>query len=185
MNDAAACCIPKFPVKKKQSHDIPMWRERISVFRNDVDYWTQLQYLQGGPNLCHAVISQQLCLSKSIYRNQIRQLRREVEINLAESTTLNNCHKHLFKKSKVPAPAMIEGHSRPAQPKMWREHFKGVFKAENSPYQGNLLCNIDAEITDSDVANFKYVELKEINRRTDQQTIDAVCIGSGSKIDKS
>ena len=163
MQDAAFTCIPKCSNKVKKRHNIPMWRERMTSFQSDVEYWTQLQFLHGGPNHCPIVITQQLRLSKSRYRHQIRQLRREVESNIAEATTLQNCHKQLFKKTKSPAPAMIDGHSRAAQPEMWRKHFREVFNADEFPYQGNLLNDISAKLTNADIQQFKYVQCSEIN----------------------
>ena len=163
MQDAAFTCIPKCSNKVKKRHNIPMWRERMTSFQSDVEYWTQLQFLHGGPNHCPVVITQQLRLSKSRYRHQIRQLRREVESNIAEATTLQNCHKQLFKKTKSPAPAMIDGHSRAAQPEMWRKHFREVFNADEFPYQGNLLNDISAKLTNADIQQFKYVQCSEIN----------------------
>ena len=163
MHKAAITCIPKYSSTEKKRHDIPMWRQRMMSFKTDVEYWTQLQFLHGGPNNCPPIIKQQLRLSKSRYRHQIRQLRREIEVKLAEKTTLRNCHKQLFKKTKSPAPAMIEGHSRPAQPVMWRSHFHEVFNAEEAPYDGDLLEDIHAKITHADIRNFEYIKLAEMN----------------------
>ena len=164
MTEAADLCIPKNkPNKGNKRHDLPMWRERMTSYRTDVDYWNQVQFLQGGPNYCHPSVQQQLRMAKLRYKNQIRQLRREVEYSLAESTTKQNCHNQLFKKPKVPPPAMIDGHSRSAQPEMWREHFRQVFCAEEDPYRGDLLSQIDAKITDEAVSNFNFIKLHEMN----------------------
>ena len=88
-----------------------MWRERMGSFKNDVGYWLQTQFLRGGPNHCGELIQQQLRLSKSRYRRQMRILRREIEINVAESTMVQNCHKGITGHPKTPQPAKIEGNS--------------------------------------------------------------------------
>ena len=81
-------------------HDIPMWRERIASFKTDVDYWLQQQFVHGGPTRCPYII-RQLRLAKSRYRFQIRVLRREIKSNIAETVTLDNCHRKLFKMPKL------------------------------------------------------------------------------------
>lgn len=124
ISTAASTCIPKVdPSKQPKRHSIPLWRERMSSYQTDVDYWVSVQHLHGGPARSSEAVKLQLRLAKSRYRRQIRQLRREVQRNIAESATLKNCHKKLFKKNKVPAPAMIDGYSKHSQPAMWREHF--------------------------------------------------------------
>ena len=41
---------------------------------------------------------------------------------------------------------MVDGCSKSEQPDMWRKHFKSVFKAEETPYNGNLCDCIDEMI---------------------------------------
>ena len=135
----------------------------MSSFKEDVDYWLQVQFLNGGPNRCPIVIKQQLRLSKSRYRREFRALRREIQCNIAEIVTLKNCHRHLFKKPKIAAPAMIEGHSRSAQPSMWREHFLNVYEADVTPYKGNLLNDITKDITEEDISAFHHIDISDIN----------------------
>ena len=161
---AAEKCIPKAdPNKVVRRHDIPMWRERMASFKSDVDYWLQTQFLSGGPNHCSHFVKQQLRFSKSRYRQQFRALRREIECKIAERVTLKNCHRQLFKKPKISSPAMIDGHQRPSQPSMWRDHFRNVFEAEESPYQGDILNKITEGITNDDITLFHHVDLNEIN----------------------
>ena len=163
LTDAANSCIPKFtPGKQRRRHNIPFWKERISPYKNEVDYLVQLQFLQGGPNMCSDSLTQQLRLAKSRYRNQIRQLRREVKQNIAENITLRNCHKQLHPKAKTPTPALIDGHSRNAQPHMWRGHFKEVFSAEETPYTGNLLTDVNENISNTDISSFNYINTSEL-----------------------
>ena len=93
----------------------------MGTYKHEVNYGLSVQQMQGGPNLCHPAIKQQLRLAKSQYKRQLRALRREIETNIAESTTTNNCFKTVFNsKSKLPQPAMINGYSRQAFPVMWR-----------------------------------------------------------------
>ena len=161
---AAVSCIPKIdPNKAPRRHNIPMWKERMSSFKEDVDYWHQVQFLNGGPNRCPPIIEQQLRLSKSRYRRQFRLLRREIACNIAERTTLKNCHKQLFKKPKTAQPAMIDGHSRSAQPAMWREHFRDVFEANETIYSGDILNKVNEHISETDISLFENMQLDEIN----------------------
>ena len=105
ITEAAIMCIPKTdPNKQPKRHNIPQWREKMSTFQNEVDYWTTMTQLHGGPRRCPSFIKLQLRLAKSAYRRQIRQLRRELQVNIAQSTTVRNCHKHLFGKTKHPHP---------------------------------------------------------------------------------
>ena len=164
MSLAANHCIPKAdPNKTPRQHNIPMWREQMSSYKTDVDYWLGVQFMHGGPRRCSSFVKQQLRLSKSRYRRQFRNLRREIETNIAESVTLKNCHRQLFKKPKTAPPTMIEGHSRSAQPLMWREHFRNVFCAEETIYQGDILHDVKSNITSHDVSTFNYINLCEIN----------------------
>lgn len=164
MRTAAETCIPKVdPNKTPRRHNIPMWRERIASYKHDVDYWLQVRFLNGGPNRCPNEVKQQLRLSKSRYRHQFRILQREIECNIAEKVTLQNCHRHLFKHSKTAPPAMIDGYSRSAQPSMWREHFRNVFQAEERPYQGDLLKEISEQISKEDLGSLKAFSVDEIN----------------------
>ena len=104
MTQAAVTCIPKVdPTKHPKRHNIPQWREKMSAYQNEVDYWITMQQFHGGPRRCPNFLNVQLQLAKSAYRRQIRHLRREVEVNIAESTTVRNCHKHLFSKVKTPS----------------------------------------------------------------------------------
>ena len=164
ITEAADTCIPKIdPNKTPRRHNIPKWKERISPFKDEVDYWLQVQFLHGGPNRCPEVVKQQLRLSKSRYRREFRILRREIQCNIAEIVTLKNCHRHLFKKPKTAPPAMIDGYSRPAQPSMWRKHFQNVFEAENTPYHGDLLNTITDGITNEDITIFNHIDISDIN----------------------
>ena len=152
-------CIPKH--KPKNAHNIPQWRDRMAAYKHDIDYWLQLQFLHGGPNLCPPFIRQQVCISRSRYRRQFRLLRREIEYNLANSTTLNNCFKRMFRHPKSPTPAYIEGYSSINQPSMWRNQFVDVFKGENSPYSCDIIEDVNP--TPFDIENFNYINLDEIN----------------------
>ena len=159
---AAVTCIPKFKsTGSPHSHNIPMWRESMAPLKNDVEYWTQLQFLHGGPTRCPPVICQQLRFAKSRYRWKYRQLKREVERAIAEATTTNNCFKKLFKEASVPAPTVIEGHSTSNQPEMWRSHFTDVFKGKETPYDGTIISDI--KINDTESKSFKDVSINEIN----------------------
>ena len=158
LETAARKCIPKAKSQARRNHDIPMWRERMSSFKNDVDYWVANQHLHGGPNRCPGFIRLQVRLAKSRYRLQFRRLKREIEINVAENATVRNCFKMLHKSSASPTPAMIEGNNKAAQPKMWHDHFRGVFKGENVPYNREILSDLDTHIE-----NFDKITMNEIN----------------------
>ena len=161
---AANQCIPKKdPNKTPKQHNIPMWRERMGSYKNEVDYWLQVQFINGGPTRCSSFVRQQLLLSKSRYRRQFRNLKREIEVNIAESITLANCHRQLFKKPRTAPPAMLDGHSRSAQPSMWREHFRNVFCAEETVYKGDLLKEVKRNISKDDIIKFENINLPEIN----------------------
>ena len=58
---------------------------------------------------------------------------------------------------------MIDGHSRSAQPSMWREHFRKVFQSEEQPYQGDFLDDISRGTSDDDISSFKGFDIDEIN----------------------
>ena len=164
MSTAAKTCIPKVnPGKTPNRHNIPMWRERMSAYKLDVDYWLQVQFINGGPRRCASYIREELRISKSRYRHQLRKLRREIEINIAENVTVQNCHRRLFKKPKIAQPAAIDGHSRPAQPAMWRNHFREVFSADEQPYSGNILHDISNKFDNDHVSSFNHLNLTEIN----------------------
>ena len=99
LKTAANACIPKYKKKeRKGTHNIPMWRERMSSFKNNVDFWLQTQFTQGGPNHCTSFVRLQLRLARSQFRRQVRILRREIQNSIAEHVTVNNCHKTLFGK---------------------------------------------------------------------------------------
>ena len=164
MTTAAKTCFPKVnPGKTPNRHNIPMWRERMSAYKLDVDYWLQVQFINGGPRRCASYIREELRISKSRYRHQLRKLRREIEINIAENVTVQNCHRRLFKKPKIAQPAAIDGHSRPAQPAMWRNHFREVFSADEQPYSGNILHDISNKINNDHISSFNHLNLTEIN----------------------
>ena len=75
ITEAANLCIPKFnPGKEPKRHDLPMWKERMTTYKDDVDYWLQLPFLHSGPNKCPDVVTHHLRLAKSRYRRQVRQL---------------------------------------------------------------------------------------------------------------
>ena len=44
---AAKTCIPKAKTNSAHSHNIPMWRDKMSTFKEDVDYWIMRQTLDG------------------------------------------------------------------------------------------------------------------------------------------
>ena len=164
MESAAQSCIPKSRKNnERKRHNVPMWRERMASHKTEVDYWLQLQFLNGGPNHCPSVIRQQLRLAKSRYRFHFRALRREIEINVAETITLYNYYQKLSRKPKAAKPAMIDGHSRRAQPEMWRQHFRTVFHADETPYRGDITNDIDRVISNDDITHFNHVNLNEMN----------------------
>lgn len=158
---AARTCIPKYKKNTRPQHNIPLWRERIGSFKNEVDYWLQLQFLHGGPNLCPYNIRTQLRLAKSRYKLQLRHLRREISINVAEKTTMENVYRQQFRTPKSPSPCNIEGFSRAEQPAMWADHFNDVFKGETAPYDGEMLNDIP--VTTQDIEQFDYINLDEVN----------------------
>ena len=160
LHTAAQSCIPKHKTKY-QSHDIPQWRERMTSFKENVDYWLQNQFLQGGPRLCSTFVRQQLRLARARYKRQLRTLRREISVNVADYITERNCHNVLFKNSTHVAPALINGKNRSEQPEMWRSHLKKVFKAEDTPYNGNLLSIIDEKLANN--TYFDKFTIDEIN----------------------
>ena len=100
LEDAATTCIPKHNPSPTKRHNVPLWRERIAIYRNHVDYWINVQFLNGGPKKCSEWISRQLRLVKSQYKRQIRILRREICENTAEYVTTQNCFRKLFRKQK-------------------------------------------------------------------------------------
>ena len=165
IQNAALICLPKFkPNKGPRRHNIPMWRERMAPLKDDVTYWTQVQFLNGGPQRCPHHIRQQLRLAKSRFRREFRILQREISINVAEATTVNNCFKRMLRNPKAPTPAIINGCSTPDQPEMWRKHFKNVFNGDDSlPYKGPLIDDIHNELSENDVINFNYLTLNDIN----------------------
>ena len=118
----------------------------MQSYKDVVDFWYHVQVLNGGPSRCGNFIQGKVRLAKSRYRRQLRILRQEVESNIAETVTLQNCFKRLFKHPKSPKPAMIDVHSIPAQPIMWRNHFKEAYRAAETPYEGNMLKDIEVKI---------------------------------------
>ena len=146
LEEAATACIPKSKLHTASKHCIPLWKERMSIYRHKVDILLQLQFLNGGPKFCGAILRQHLMMAKSEYRRQLRILRRELHEKLAEHITTKNCFNVLFKKQKPSLPTTINGYSRETQPVMWRQHFKTVFKAEDTPYNGNIFDIIDNKI---------------------------------------
>lgn len=143
LESAANTCIPKTKEHGVKSHNIPFWRQRMSAHQTTVDYWLQTQFLQGGANRCHPHVREQLRVARAQYKRQHRTLRREIRENIANHTTVKNCFNVLFKPSKKSPPSCINGKSRDEQPVMWREHFKRVFKAEDTPFTNDLLESID------------------------------------------
>ena len=141
---AANTCIPKKKKNITKSHNIPHWRQRMSSFQTTVDYWLQLQFLQGGPRRCDPFVRQQLRVSRARYKREHRALRREIRENIAEYTTTQNCFNVLFKKNKPPSPAYINGKSRNEQPEMWRKYFMSVFKAKNIPFSEYISNTINS-----------------------------------------
>ena len=136
----------------------------MEAVKTDVDYWSQIQFMQGGPSHCSQYIRQQVRMAKARYKRQYRHLRREVVKGTAERTTISNCHKILFPKPKSPQPAMIEGHSRLSQPQMWRNHFKTVLKANDQPGDNTtLLKPINDIISETDIKHFEYFHIDELN----------------------
>ena len=138
----------------------------MSSFKTDVDYWLQIQLLNGGPRRCPDIVKQQLRLAKSRYRHQFHfhALRREIAHNIAETITLKNCHRHLFKNPQTAPPAMIDGHSRSAQPHMWREHFRNVFEADETIYEGGVLDEITELISEDDINLFRDIDVTDLNK---------------------
>ena len=52
MESAAHTCIPKMKVNnERRRHDIPRWREVMTSFKDDVTYWTQIQFLHSNDHL--------------------------------------------------------------------------------------------------------------------------------------
>lgn len=158
LNDAAMTCIPER--KSKNTHNIPQWRERMASFKHDVDYWVQVQFLHGGPNICPPFVRQQVQMARSCYRRQFQLLRREIEFNIANSMTLNNCFNHMFRHPKSPSPAFIERCPSVNQPNMWREHFLNVFKGESTPYSCDIITDVNPSY--SEIENCNYINIDEI-----------------------
>lgn len=108
LTTAAEKCIPKYKKNEcRRNHNIPMWRERMTTYQANVDFWLQSQFLQGGPNRCHPYIRQQLRIARAQYKRQHRALRREIRGSISDNITRQNCHKTLFRKSKAPQPSII------------------------------------------------------------------------------
>ena len=161
LETAAKSCIPKSnPNKTHPQHNKAMWRERMASYKTDVDYWLAHQHLYGGPNVCPAAIRLELRLARSRYRRQFRILKREIEVIVAESVTMDNCFKRLYKSPAPPTPAMIEGHSKPAQPSMWRAHYNNIFRGETTPYDAPQMYSINPN--DNDISQNLFT-LDDIN----------------------
>ena len=60
LESAASTCIPKQKDTGSKSHNVPLWRQRMSTHQTAVDYWLQTQFLQGGANRCHLYVREQL-----------------------------------------------------------------------------------------------------------------------------
>ena len=118
----------------------------MSHVQKEVDRWVLLRDFHGGKHHCPEVIKDQLRRAKLQYKRQLRELRRDVEASIADRTTTSNCFNKQFRKPKSTPPAMVDGCSKSEQPDMWRKHFKSVFKAEETPYNGNLCDCIDEMI---------------------------------------
>ena len=112
----------------------------MSPLKNDVEL------LQGGPTRCSTFVRSQLRVCRARYKLQLRILLCEIENNLAEHTTIQNCYKVLFNQKKAPTPSKINGCTREEQPAMWRTHYKGVFKAEDTAYNGGIFDIIDEKL---------------------------------------
>ena len=147
MDESAKICIPKFKNAQRKRHDIPLWRQRMATFRHNVEYWLNIQWLNGGPRACHTNITLNLRRAKRLYKQQLRSLKKEIYSNLADYTTHQNCFRNLFKKRKPPTPSVINGASKEMLPSMWRKHFKSVFNASETPYTGDLFNAIDEKST--------------------------------------
>ncbi len=168
MQEAALCCIPKFRAGNRRTHNVPLWRERMSHFQDNVNRWLTLQAIEGGPTRCSSFVRQQLRLARSRYRRELRCLRREIEVNVAEHITTQNCYNTLFRKDRVIQPSIINGHNKSTQPEMWREHFKSEFRAEEQPYSGSIFDDIDNRLgTDTVLNNFSIHELNNAIREID------------------
>ena len=147
LENSAEICIPKAKNKGIKRHNIPFWRERMSHVQKEVDRWVLLRDFHGGKHHCPEVIKDQLRRAKLQYKRQLRELRRDVEASIADRTTTSNCFNKQFRKPKSTPPAMVDGCSKSEQPDMWRKHFKSVFKAEETPHNGNLCDCIDEMIS--------------------------------------
>ena len=161
LNHAAVTCIPKRKYRQK-SHSIPLWRERMSTYKDTVDFWLQTRFLEGGPNSCSLYVRNQLRRARSQYKRQLRQRRREIATNVADYLTERNCHKMLFKAGKVATPAIINGHNREEQPLMWRAHFQKVFKTSDTPCNGSDLLRIIDTKLNNDTSFCKF-SIEHIN----------------------
>ena len=161
LQESAEICIPKFRSNITRRHNIPQWRERMATFRQNVDFWLQTQFLQGGPTVCTPFVRQQIRLARAQYKRQHRLLRREIQSNIADHVTKLNCFNVLFNKKRKAIPAVINGHTRDKQPEMWRNYFKHVFKAAESPYSGNLLDVINDKLDCNNT--FLHYNINEIN----------------------
>lgn len=163
LRNAASACIPKYKnYENRNTHNIPLWRERMSLVKHNVDTLLSVQFLQGGPTRCDPSVRLRLRIARAQYKRQLRTLRREIRQNVADHVTRTNCHKVLYGKPKAPQPPVINGHTRDQQPEMWRSHFKSSYKAEETPYNGDLLDNINDTLTSN---NFSFSEftIDEVN----------------------
>ena len=149
LEESAQACIPKFKKNDKKRHNIPLWRERMKTCQERVNFWVETQHLQGSPRRCSPLVRQLLRISRAKYKQQLRALRREIQLNIAEHTTKENCYKALFPKPNKAWSGPINNCKPPDQPEMWRSHYKNVFKAEEDPYSGPLLNNIKPSINEA------------------------------------
>ena len=74
----------------------------------------------------------------------------------------------MLKKPKFTTPSVVNGHTRDTQPSMWREHYKKVYSAEETPYDGDIFNSINKKISkiDQSVINKCKFTILEINSVT-------------------
>ena len=71
----------------------------------------------------------------------------------------------MFGKTKTITPPVINGHTRDQQPEMWRTFYKSAFKAENTPFTGNLFEN--NYLNQSTLSPGPLFNLSEVNSAID------------------
>ena len=155
--------IPRIKHKKKNSVTPALWIDMVKPAQDAFKFWSSLMSITSREAPNYSTILLKRRIARTRFKWAVRQFNHQYRIEKANSYGTQSVFQGLKGKGmtlKSP-PKSIEGRSPDLQPKLWFDHYKSTYKAENYPARlpNDLMSGADIE--------FNFEEIRSITKKLD------------------